>query len=116
MYPKYGLWQVTVKSSRVLLEIKKMSGYNLYLLVKKSRQETREDEEEREIQKYQSQTLTSLQFFSSVYEVTSVVPISLKPNDCHASLSMGFSRQEFWSGLPGPLPGDLPKPGIERVS
>ena len=25
-----------------------------------------------------------------------------------ASLSMGFSRQEYWSGLPCPLPGDLP--------
>ena len=26
---------------------------------------------------------------------------------------MGFSRQEYWSGLPGPPPGDLPDPGIE---
>ena len=30
-----------------------------------------------------------------------------------ASLSMGFSRQEYWSGLPFPSPGDLPEPGIE---
>ena len=28
-------------------------------------------------------------------------------------LSMEFSRQEYWSGLPCPLPGDLPDPGIE---
>ena len=28
-------------------------------------------------------------------------------------LSMGFSRQEYWSGLPFPSPGDLPSPGIE---
>ena len=27
-------------------------------------------------------------------------------------LSMGFSRQEYWSGLPFPSPGDLPNPGI----
>ena len=27
--------------------------------------------------------------------------------------SMGFSRQEYWSGLPFPFPGDLPDPGIE---
>ena len=27
--------------------------------------------------------------------------------------SMGFSRQEYWSGLPFPSPGDLPNPGIE---
>ena len=30
-------------------------------------------------------------------------------------LSMGFSRQEYWSGLPCPPPGDLPNPGIEPV-
>ena len=28
----------------------------------------------------------------------------------------GFSRQEYWSGLPFPSPGDLPHPGIEPVS
>ena len=33
-----------------------------------------------------------------------------------APLSMGFSRQEYWSGLPCPAPGDLPDPGIELVS
>ena len=30
----------------------------------------------------------------------------------HAPLSMGFSRQEYWSGLPFPSPGDLPDPGL----
>ena len=29
---------------------------------------------------------------------------------------MGFSRQEYWSGLPFPPPGDLPDPGIKPVS
>jgi len=33
-----------------------------------------------------------------------------------APLSMGFSRQEYWSGLPFPPPGDLPDPGIEPKS
>ena len=33
-----------------------------------------------------------------------------------ASPSMGFSRQEYWSGLPFPSPGDLPNPGIEPGS
>ena len=33
-----------------------------------------------------------------------------------ASLSMGLSRQENWSGLPFPSPGDIPDPGIESVS
>ena len=33
-----------------------------------------------------------------------------------AALSMRFSRQEYWSGLPYPAPGDLPDPGIEPTS
>ena len=35
---------------------------------------------------------------------------------CQAPLSMTFSRQEYWSGLPFPSPGDLPDPGIEPQS
>ena len=35
---------------------------------------------------------------------------------CQAPLSMGFSRQEYWSGLLCPLPGDLPHPGIKAPS
>ena len=35
---------------------------------------------------------------------------------CQAPLSLGFSRQEYWSGLPFHLPGDLPDPGIELSS
>ena len=39
------------------------------------------------------------------------------PMDCsvapQTSLPMGFSRQEYWKGLPCPPPGDLPDPGIE---
>ena len=39
------------------------------------------------------------------------------PMDCRpqALLSMGFSRQEYWSGLPFPSPGALPNPGIETA-
>ena len=42
-----------------------------------------------------------------------VAPWTVAP---HASLSLGFSRQEYWSGLPCPPPGDLPDPGIEPSS
>ena len=35
---------------------------------------------------------------------------------CQAPMSMGFSRQDFWSGFPFPLPGDLPNPGTELAS
>ena len=37
--------------------------------------------------------------------------------DCsQAPLSMGFCRQEYWSGSPFPSPGDLPNSGVERAS
>ena len=35
---------------------------------------------------------------------------------CQAPLSMEFSRQEYWNGLPFPPPGDLPNPRIEPQS
>ena len=35
---------------------------------------------------------------------------------CQAPLSVGFSRHEYWSGLPCPPPRDLPDPGIEPTS
>ena len=35
---------------------------------------------------------------------------------CQASLSMGFPREEHWSGLPFPSPGDFPTPGIGPAS
>jgi len=35
---------------------------------------------------------------------------------CQAPLSMGFPRQEHWSGVPFPSPGDLPDPGIEPIA
>ena len=44
---------------------------------------------------------------------------SLRPHGLvayQAPPSMGFSRQEYWSGLPFPSPGDLPDPGIEPGS
>ena len=42
-------------------------------------------------------------------------PTIRDPVDCslQAPLSMGSSRQEYWSGLPCPPPADLPDPGIE---
>ena len=45
-------------------------------------------------------------------------PVLCDPLDYshQAPLSMGFPRQEYWSGLPFPSPGDLPDPGIEPWS
>ena len=49
--------------------------------------------------------LRHIQFFATQWTVT-----------CQAPMSMGFSKQAYWSGLPFPSPGDLPDPGIEPVS
>ena len=54
-----------------------------------------------------------------VCEVAQLCLTLCDPMDCvayQAPPSMGFSRQEYWSGLPFPSPGDLPDPGIEPGS
>ena len=43
-------------------------------------------------------------------------PTLCDPMDCQAPWPKGFSRQEYWSGLPCPPPGNLPDPGIEPAS
>ena len=50
-------------------------------------------------------SLSYVQLFATPWTVTYQVP-----------LSIGFSRQEYWSGLPFPPPGDLPNPGVEPRS
>ena len=72
---------------------------------------------------YLNVALLSLRFDSryllcSCY-VTSVVSNSVRPHrrqPTQAPLSLGFSRQEHWSGLPFSTPGDLPDLGIKPVS
>ena len=50
-------------------------------------------------------------------EVAQLCPTLCDPvGPLQAPLSMVFSRQEYWSGLPFPSPGDLPDPGIEHRS
>ena len=52
--------------------------------------------------------------------VLSLSPVRLFVSPCtianQAPLSMEFSRQEYWSALPFPSPGDLPNPGIQPGS
>ena len=61
---------------------------------------------------------TVLVWLIHVRKVTSVMSDSAKlwTVDLQDPLSMGFSRQEYWSGLPSPSPRDLPDPGIEPMS
>ena len=55
--------------------------------------------------KVKVKSLSRVQLFATPWTIT-----------YEASPSMGFSRQEYWSGLPFPSPGDLPNPGIELRS
>ena len=48
--------------------------------------------------------------------VAKVCPTPVTPWTPQAPLSMEFSRQEYWSGLPVPSPEDLPHPGIKPRS
>ena len=57
------------------------------------------------IQQVVVQSLNRVRLFVTPWTVTHQAP-----------LSMGFSRQGYWSGLPFPPPGNLPDPGIEPVS
>ena len=64
-----------------------------------------------------------IQSFFSCWTCVSVKSLQLCLTLCDpmdyclpGSLSMGFSRQEYWSGLPCPPPGDIPDPGIEPAS
>ena len=52
-----------------------------------------------------AQLLSCVQLFATPWAIA-----------CQAPLSMTFSSQEYWSALPVPSPGDLPKPGIKPAS
>ena len=55
--------------------------------------------------------------FMSCVSLSCVEPFGIPRTVAYqAPLSMGFSRQEYWSGLPFPSPGDLPRPGIKPGS
>ena len=56
-------------------------------------------------EKVKVKSISCVQLFSLLWAVTHQAP-----------LSMGFSRQEYWSGLPFPSPGDLTDPGIKLRS
>ena len=57
------------------------------------------------VKKVKVKSLSCVQLFSTPWTTAYQAP-----------LSIGFSRQEYWSGLPFPSPGDLPHPGIEPGS
>ena len=57
------------------------------------------------VRKVKAKSLSRVQLFVSPWIVTYQAP-----------LTMGFSRQDCWSGWPFPSPGDLPNPGIEPGS
>ena len=52
-----------------------------------------------------AQLLSRVRLFAALWTIAGQAP-----------LSMGFSRQEYWSGLPFPLPRELPDPGVKPSS
>ena len=73
------------------------------------------------LQLIQAQNTTCFSFFCLIFlklkwsatrSVVSWLFATPRTIACQAPLSTGFSREEYWSGLPFPSPGDLPHPGI----
>ena len=65
--------------------------------------------------KFTYHNVSSLQYVLSHFSHVWLF-VSLQTVACQAPLFIGFPRQEYWSGLPSPSPGDLPNPGIEPTS
>ena len=62
----------------------------------------------------ESLTVVIILLVAVVQSLSRVGPFATPWTIAHqAPLSMGFPRQEYWSGFPFPSPGDLPNPGIE---
>ena len=75
------------------------------------------------VNKYRASPVTELtvvdsEQMSAGWWLSAVVSDSVTPWPVahQAALSMGFPRQEYWSGLPCSPPGDLPDPGIKPVN
>ena len=71
----------------------------------RERERETERERERERERFVVQLLICVPLFSTPWTIAHQAP-----------LSIGFSRQEYWSGWPFPSPGDLPDPGIKPES
>ena len=67
---------------------------------------------------FYTKTATLTDAFQYVHAKLLPCPTVCDPMDCSlpGPLSMGFSRQEYWSGLPFPPPGDLPNSEIDPMS
>ena len=87
-----------------------LDGYNPACRINPNRNKERQETERTQygMRLWIQPSLTQfslVQFFATLWTIV-----------CQAPLSMGFSRQEYWSGLPCPLPGDLPDPRIKPAS
>ena len=87
-------------------------------IMQTERRERRKETAQKSMRQTQHHESATLRVCVYACWVSSVVFDSATPwTVAHqAPLSMGFSRQEYWSGLPCPPPGDLPDPGIKPAS
>ena len=104
-------WEVGVSRYK-LLHTKRINNKNLHYSTENYIQYLRIKQQKRIFRKrmYMWMCVWVLSHFSSIWLFVTLWTVTHQ-----APLSMGFSRQEYWSGLPCPPPGDLPDPGIELV-
>ena len=105
-------WEVGVSRYK-LLHTERISNKNLHYSTENNIQYLRIKQQKRMFRKrmYMWMCVHVLSHFSSIW-----LFVTLWTAARQAPLSMGFSRQEYWSGLPYPPQGDLPDPGIELMS
>ena len=97
-----------------------MEGAQLHLVAGGSPQSPRDKSFHRKVPEVFKVTVFRFHcHFFFLFFLKSLSPTLCNPVDCiahKAPQSMGFSRKEYWSGLPFPSPGDLPDPGIKPRS
>ena len=100
--------QIILKSEKGICSRKSVLGVHLEQFVLR----------EQEIKVWDERDSWGKGYIVVVVELFSHVRLFASPRTAayQAPPSMGFSRQECWSGLPFPAPGDLPDPGIEPRS
>ena len=115
MMQKFYSWVHVQKKTKILLQIVTSTPIftaSLFTIAKIWKQRKRPSTDER-IKK-----MCYIRICAAWAESLSHGQFSMTPRGvpCQASPSMGFSRQEYWSGLPFPSPGGLPNPGIKPRS
>ena len=111
--PVTGTWHIQCQGPRFYPWVEELGSHSLHRVAKKKR--ATYGRKIAHVLKKQLKIIWSVHPHTCMLSHFNHVQFFVAPRTVahQAPLSMGFSRQEYWSGLPCPPPGDLPYPGIE---